>query len=98
MVLDRRSVERRLAEIDQVLAELSALGQGSGRPLDIAALENDLALRWSVERGLLAAANLLLDVANHLAAGHFTVHPGTYEERSTWTSGRTKWSAGETGS
>lgn len=77
MVLDRRTVERRLAELDEVLAELEAQEDDGLGPGD---LEGDLSRRWSVERGLLAAANLVFDVANHVLAGHFSAHPSTYEE------------------
>lgn len=80
MVLDRRIVERRLAELDRVLAELGAMGPASGDGLDASELEEELAARWSLERGLLAAANLVIDVANHIAAGHFATHPATYED------------------
>ncbi len=77
MVLDRRTVERRLAELDQVLVELRSQ---ENETLAAADLEGDLSRRWRLERGLLAAANLILDVASHVTAGHFAVHPATYEE------------------
>lgn len=80
MVLDQRTVERRLSELDQVIAELRRMTDSSGEPLTAAALDQDLSLRWSLERGLLAAANLVIDTANHIAAGHFAVHPDTYED------------------
>lgn len=79
MVFDRRTVERRLAELDEVLAELRALGEGA-QGLEPDDLNEDLSRRWSVERGLLAAANLVFDVANHVLAGHFSTHPSSYEE------------------
>lgn len=80
MVLDRRTVERRLAEHDRVLAELASMVRESDEPLSAAEFGEDLARRWSLERGLLAAANLVIDVANHIGAGHFAAHPATYEE------------------
>lgn len=64
-------------ELDAVLAELAAQ---EGDTIDAGELEGDVARRWSLERGLLAAANLILDVANHVTAGHFAAHAGTYEE------------------
>lgn len=76
MVLDRRTVERRLAELDEVL---TALGSQEGEGLKAEDLEGNLSRRWRLERGLLAAANLILDVANHIAAAHYAAHPGTYE-------------------
>lgn len=77
MVLDRAVVERRLMELDRVLAELRSQEE---QPPEIDELESDLSRRWRLERGLLAAANLILDVANHVTAGHFAVHAGTYEQ------------------
>lgn len=77
MVRDRRAVERRLGELGQVLAELRT--QEEGRP-DVDALEADLSRRWRLERGLLVAADLIVDVASHVTAAHFTVHPPTYEK------------------
>lgn len=63
-----------------MLAELRAIAPESGEPLAASELEEELATRWSLERGLLAAANLVIDVANHIAAGHFATHPATYED------------------
>lgn len=76
MVLDRRVVERRLMELEEVLAELRSQEEDS---LEASELEHDLSRRWRLERGLLVAANLILDVASHVTAGHFAVHPPTYE-------------------
>lgn len=77
MVLDRRTVERRLAELDNVVAELRVQ---EGEAVDAHELEGDISRRWRLERGLLAAANLILDVASHVTTGHFASHPATYEE------------------
>lgn len=85
MVLDRGTVERRLAELDRVLAELRSMAEDR---LDGDQLVDNLPRRWSLERGLLAAANLVLDVANHICAGHFAVHPATYEEALRSLAGR----------
>lgn len=76
VVLDRKVVERRLLELDAIAAELEAQ---EDEPPDAAGLETDLSRRWRLERGLLAAANVILDIASHLTAGHFAVHPDTYE-------------------
>jgi uncharacterized protein YutE (UPF0331/DUF86 family) len=43
-------------------------------------LQTDLSRRWVVERGLIAAASLVLDVANHILAGHFGIYTQAYEE------------------
>jgi uncharacterized protein YutE (UPF0331/DUF86 family) len=39
-----------------------------------------LSQRWIIERGLIAAASLILDVADHILVGQFGVHTSTYEE------------------
>lgn len=43
-------------------------------------LQIDLSQRWIIERGLIAAAALILDVADHILVGYFGVHAGSYEE------------------
>lgn len=35
---------------------------------------------WLAERGLQLAAETLFDIGNHILAGHFNVHPATYED------------------
>jgi len=77
VVVDRRLVERRLLELDTILGELQ---RQEGSDIDPTALESDLSRPWRRERGLLSAANLVLDIASHVTAGHFAVHPATYEE------------------
>jgi uncharacterized protein YutE (UPF0331/DUF86 family) len=77
MVLDRGAVERRLQELDEVLGALEAQEPGGVVARE---LQGDLSRRWRLERGLLAACNLLLDIAAHIASAHFSTHPATYEE------------------
>jgi len=43
-------------------------------------LRRNLSQRWIVERGLIAAASIILDVADHILAGHFGAYVETYEE------------------
>lgn len=74
MVLKREVVERRLAELDEILAQLATSRGTSGE-----ALRGDLGLRWSVERGLIAAAGVVFDVADHVLSGHFGKHAEGYE-------------------
>lgn len=75
MVLKHSVIVTRLKELDTVLQELSQYQQLS--PVE---LEADLSRRWIIERGLIAAASLILDVANHILSGHFGQYPATYEE------------------
>jgi hypothetical protein len=62
VVLKREVVEARLKELSRVLAEL-----GRYREVTVDELQGDLSRRWIVERGLIAAAGLILDAADHAA-------------------------------
>jgi uncharacterized protein YutE (UPF0331/DUF86 family) len=74
MVFRRESVLERLKELDVVLQELR-------RHHDLPAIiRADLSRRWIVERGLIAAASLILDIANHILAEQFAVYTHSYEE------------------
>ena len=75
MVIRRETVTRRLEELDQVVQELSLY-----KSLTKAELRTDLSQRWIVERGLIAAAALVLDTSNHILSGHFGYYTETYEE------------------
>ena len=75
MVLKQEIVLERLKQIDTSLEELSLYQHKS--PEDIGA---SLSLRWTVERGLIALANLVFDVADHVLSGHFGIYSDTYEE------------------
>lgn len=75
MVIKRGSIIERLKELDVVLQELS-LYQG----IESDTLRTDISQRWIVERGLIAAASLILDIADHILVGHFGFYPNSYEE------------------
>lgn len=75
MVLRREAVEKRLKELDEILQEL-----GKYRGVGLEALRREVGQRWILERGLIAAATIIFDVADHILAGHFGVYPETYEE------------------
>jgi uncharacterized protein YutE (UPF0331/DUF86 family) len=74
MVLKKEVVEARLKELSRVLAEL-----GRYRDVTVEETERDLSRRWILERGLIAAAGLILDIADHILAGHFGTYADTYE-------------------
>ncbi len=84
MVLKPEIILERLKEIDTALEELSLYRTKS--PEDFRA---SLSLRWTVERGLIALANLVFDVADHILSGHFGVYSDTYEQ--TLQQLRDKW-------
>jgi uncharacterized protein YutE (UPF0331/DUF86 family) len=75
MVLKKEVVEARLKELSRVLAEL-----GRYREITVEEIERDLSRRWILERGLIAAAGLILDIADHILAGHFGTYADTYED------------------
>jgi uncharacterized protein YutE (UPF0331/DUF86 family) len=75
MILRREAVEARLKELDEILQEL-----GKYRDLSPEELRRDLSKRWILERGLIAAASVIFDVADHILAGHFGAYSESYEE------------------
>ncbi len=78
MVIKRDSITTRLKELDVVLQELAQY-----KSLPAAEIQSNLTQRWVIERGLIAAASLILDIANHILTGHFGDYPTTYEESLT---------------
>ena len=75
MVLKQEIISERLKEMDTVLEELSLYRDKS--PEDLKA---SLSMRWTVERGLIALANLVFDAADHILSGRFGVYSDTYED------------------
>lgn len=75
MVLREEAIRRTLLEIDTVAAELDKY-----RNVLEDDLRQDLSLRWTVERGLLAGLTLLFNVADHVLAAAFHRYPEKYEE------------------
>jgi len=75
MVLNRQVVEARLKELDEVLQELDKY-----RDVAWESFRADLSLRWIIERGLIAAATIIFDVADHILAGRFGVYAESYED------------------
>lgn len=84
MVLKQEIISERLKEMDTVLEELS-LYQGES-PEDLKA---SLSTRWTVERGMIALANLVFDAADHILSGYFGVYSETYEDtlQKLWEKG-----------
>jgi uncharacterized protein YutE (UPF0331/DUF86 family) len=75
MVLKQEIVLERLKQMDTTLGELSLYQHKS-----LEDIEASLSLRWTVERGLIALANLVFDIADHILSGHFGIYSDTYEE------------------
>lgn len=74
MVLKREVVERRLEELDTTLERLAR-----HRDVSYDGYRRDADLQWIVERGLLNAASVVFDVADHVLSGHFGRHSETYQ-------------------
>jgi len=74
MTLHPDLVRARLEEIARVVAEL-----GKYRGTGAEALGRDMSLRWVIERGLLAGAGLVFDIADHVLAASFSEFPDSYE-------------------
>lgn len=75
MVVKRSSIVERLKELDVVVQELSQY-----KATALADLRTDLSRRWVIERGLIAAATLILDIADHILSGQFSTYTNSYEE------------------
>jgi uncharacterized protein YutE (UPF0331/DUF86 family) len=75
MVLKPENILVRLKELERILLELNRYQE-----LSWEAFSTDLSQRWIVERGLMAAATMIFDVADHILAGHFGRYAGSYEE------------------
>ncbi len=74
MVLKPESIIQRLTELDRTLQELAKY-----RAIDQEMLRQDLSQRWIIERGLITAASIILDIADHILAGHAGLYAETYE-------------------
>ena len=75
MVIKHNSILERLKELDTVLNELKQY-----QDIQPETLRANISQRWIVERGLIAAASLILDIADHILVGHFGFYANTYEE------------------
>ena len=75
MVLKPDTIEQRLKKLNRILQELKKY---EGLEPDV--LRQDLSQRWIIERGLIAAASIILEIADHILAGHFGIYVETYEE------------------
>lgn len=75
MVFKPKVISERLKELDTVTAELSTY-----KNITIKELRSSLSRRWIIERGLIAAANIIFDIADHILASKFHIYPETYED------------------
>lgn len=75
MILRREAIEERLKKLDEILEELSKY-----RDIGWEDFQASLSQRWVVERGLIAAASMIFEIADHILAGYFASYAETYEE------------------
>jgi len=75
MAIQRETIIERLKELDTVLTEL-----GRHRAVTAESLRADLGVRWIIERGLIAAAAIVFDIADHILVNHAGYYASTYEE------------------
>ena len=75
MILRRETIEDRLKKLDEILEELSKY-----RDIGWKDFQASLSQRWVVERGLIAAASMIFEIADQILAGHFGSYSETYEE------------------
>ena len=75
MVLDSETIEQRVKELEQITSELAKYWSVSRDKI-----ESDLSQRWIIERGLIAAASIIFDIADHILVSQFGIYPQSYEE------------------
>ena len=74
MVFKKDIILGRLKELDTVVGELNQYTTTS-----VEQLSASLSLRWTIERGLIAGATLILDIADHILSAVFGIYPDSYE-------------------
>ncbi len=75
MVVKRETVLTRLERLDQIVTELSHY-----TGLTYSQYSAELRHQWVIERGLIAAAGVILDIAEHIIVAHYGEYSGTYEK------------------
>jgi uncharacterized protein YutE (UPF0331/DUF86 family) len=72
MTFDEETLSRLLSELNKVVENLV-----KHKSTTIDELSKDLDKRWIVERGTIAAAELVFDIAGHILAAEFSDYPET---------------------
>ena len=75
MVIKTSRTLERLKEIDTVLNELKQY-----QDIQLETLRAKISQRWIVERDLIAAACMILSIADHILVGHFGFYANSNEE------------------
>ena len=74
MVLRHEAVRERLLRLEEVLSHLEELRREGVDP------RSDFRQAWLAERGLQLAAEIALDLGNHILSAHFGVSARDYED------------------
>jgi len=75
VVLRLEAIRDRLAKLEEVISRLETL-----RDIEREAFKSDFRNMWLAERGLELGAQAILDIGNHILAGHFGESAREYEE------------------
>lgn len=75
MTFDVNLIRENLIEIRNIYTELQKYKNISEEDF----IDN-LSLPWTIERGLLAGINIILDIGNHLLTALYKIYPKTYGE------------------
>jgi uncharacterized protein YutE (UPF0331/DUF86 family) len=75
LVLRPEAIRERLLKLEEVISRIEELC-----PPDPKALREDFQYAWAAERGLQLAAEVVLDVGNHILSAHFGTSAHDYED------------------
>lgn len=75
MVFKPDTITERLKELDTVIEELCL-----HKEVTVEDLKASLSKRWIIERGLIAASNIIFDIADYILASRYHLYPETYED------------------
>jgi len=78
MVVKREVITERLKQLDMALQELR-----SHRDVSWESFSAQLSQQWIIERGLIACAAIIFDIADHILTGHFGLYSASYEDSLT---------------
>ncbi len=74
MTFDKNLIKENLIELNNIYGELLKY-----KDIEEEEFINNLSIRWTLERGLLAGINIILDIGNHILASQYKIYPNTYE-------------------
>jgi len=75
VVFRKENILERLKKLEAVIENLK------NKPVhSVEQYSRDLDLQWMIERGLEVASSAILDVGNHILAGHYKVSVDEYEQ------------------